>query len=91
MRHIPTIYLVIAAIAIALFVMGLPAFAGSDADPLSGIFALIVAMPWVLVLGLFGDPPMAVTIVITLVGIALNYVILRRLTRRWRMGRSDPA
>lgn len=85
MRHLPTIYLVIACIAVALFVAGLPVFAGEDADPLAGVFAFLVALPWILVLTLLGDVPLAVTIAVTLGGIVLNYLILRRLTRRWRV------
>ncbi len=50
MRHIPTVYLVIAVISLGLFVAGLPAIAGADADPLAGVFALLVALPWILVL-----------------------------------------
>lgn len=88
MRHIPTVYLVIAVIALGLFVAGLPAIAGADADPLAGVFALLVALPWILVLNLFGAVPIAATMIVTLAAIALNYVILRWLVRKSRQAKA---
>lgn len=77
MRHIPTIYLVMAIFALGIFVAGLPAIAGSDADPLAGVFAFIVALPWILALDLIGSDSLTMTMIFAVLGIVFNYLILR--------------
>ncbi|MDR7102719.1 hypothetical protein [Croceicoccus sp. BE223] len=84
MRHLPAIYLVLAIISLGILVAGLPAVAGDDADPLAVVFAFILALPLILVLEFLGDVPMAVTVAVILIAMAVNYAALRLLTRRWR-------
>lgn len=82
MKHLPTAYLVICALAFGVFVAGLPAIAGDDADPLAGVFMYLVALPWILVLNLFDEVPIAATLAAAIAGMAINFLILRWLVRR---------
>lgn len=91
MRYLPAIYLVLAIISLGIFVAGLPAVAGDDADPLAVVFAFILALPLILVLEFLGDVPMAVTVAVMLIAMAVNYALLRLLTRRWRADRAADA
>jgi len=83
MRYVATAYLLLCLLALGVLVAGLPAFAGSDADPLAGVFAFLLALPWVLVLDLVDEAPLAVTVLATIAGMAINYAILRWLGSRF--------
>ncbi len=82
LRFVPTIYLALCAAALGIFVMGLPAVAGDDADPLSAVFVYLVSLPWILVLRLIGDHGTGTALAAAVIGMAINYVILRWLLRR---------
>lgn len=84
MRHIPTIYLLLCVVAVVLFVVSLPAIAAEKADPLGGVFVLLVSLPWILILNLVGEVPLVVTGITALVGMTLNFAILRWLVTRRR-------
>ena len=77
-------YLALCVIALVLMAAGSPIFAGDDADPLSSIFALILAYPWVLVLELLTEPPYALNVLVMILSMGLNFLILSWLGRRGR-------
>lgn len=83
LRRVPEIYVFFCIAALALFALGSPMIAGEDADPLSGVFVFLVALPWILALDLFGELPITATIAAALLCMAINYFVLRWLTRRF--------
>jgi len=86
MRWLTWLYLAACALALLVLVLGLPAVAGPDADPLAAVFAFLLALPWVLVLDLMGEVPLAVSVALTVGSMALNVVVLLGLAR-WRAAR----
>jgi hypothetical protein len=69
--------LVIPASAYGLF--------GIEEDPLSAVFALLLGLPWSLALNLFSDAqPIALKWTVLVIGIGINFALLRMLARRRR-------
>ena len=56
--------------------------AGIESDPLSGIFALILGLPWTLVLSLTGDIGTWGALAVCTLAIVFNAYLLWRLSRR---------
>jgi multidrug transporter EmrE-like cation transporter len=67
--------LAVAAIPISMF--------GPDPDAMSGIFAYLFSLPWVLVLTLFDNNSTWVATAVAAVGIGINFLLLRWLSRRF--------
>lgn len=81
-RMLAWAYLGACVVALGLFVLGLPALAGANADPLAGVFAFVLALPWILVLDLLAEPSMAASLVVTVGAMALNFSVLRWAAHR---------
>lgn len=73
------------AVAGTLAILVVPAsvygIAGIEPDPLSGIFALLLGLPWTLVLHFFDDIGTWGSLTICAFGVALNVFILWHLSR----------
>ncbi len=91
MRYIPAIYLVLSVLALGVFIAGLPVVAGDDADPIAAVYALLLALPLILVLEILGEVPTAAMVALILLAMGANYMALRLLGRRWRPASSDAA
>ena len=79
--------LLIAYVAVSLLALfAIPAslygWFGAESDPLSGIFALLLALPWSLLLNLFDDVGTWGAFAICAAGITLNVAIAVHLLRR---------
>ncbi|MCB2051875.1 MAG: hypothetical protein KDE63_10640 [Novosphingobium sp.] len=91
MRYVPWAYAVICIAAFIILALGSPALAGGDADPLSGVFVFLLSLPWILLTDLFGEVSLVVIIVCAIGAMLLNFLILRRLVRRFhpRVSKGD--
>ena len=78
------IYAVLCLAALALMAAGSPMFAGDAADPLSSVFAYLLALPWILVLDLLGETSFAINVAVMVFSMGLNFLILSWLGRRGR-------
>ena len=78
------IYAALCLLALVLMAAGSPMFAGDAADPLSSIFAYLLALPWILVLDLLGDTSFAINVAVMVLSMGLNFLILSWLGRRGR-------
>jgi hypothetical protein len=59
---------------------------GIERDPLAGVFALLLALPWSLLLSLMGDPGPWLALAVLAAGMAMNSWLLWRL-QCWLQGR----
>lgn len=75
------VYLAAGLFALALVPMSANGWFGIEPDPLSGVFALFLALPWSLLLSVFDSESPMVAGAVCLVGVLLNFAILRRLAR----------
>lgn len=83
LRLMPAAYLTLCAAALFVFALGTPWWAGEDADPLSAVFAYVLALPWIRLLDLVeGETPVALAVAAMIAGMALNWWLLRLLVRR---------
>jgi hypothetical protein len=57
---------------------------GIEPDPLSGIFALILALPWTVVLSLFANPSPLASAIVLAVGMGINLALAIAMLRRKR-------
>ncbi|WP_343343755.1 hypothetical protein WJT74_08680 [Sphingomicrobium sp. XHP0239] len=69
---------ILALLAIPASVFG---WLGVESDPLSGIFALLLAMPWTIALYLLGDVGTWGSLAFCTLAIALNAFLIWRFTR----------
>ena len=81
LRIFATVYALLGALAVLAVPASLYGVAGMAEDPLSGIFALLLAMPWALLLDPLGIDGTWSTLAYCAAGIILNFLILWRLTR----------
>lgn len=70
--------------ALALRAIGTFGLFGAERDPLSGVFVLMLGMPWNRLLG--GGLPMAALPWIAMAAPAVNLALLALLCRRFRRG-----
>jgi hypothetical protein len=84
LRKLPTILTAIYLILVVLSII--PIFTGDDA--LSGIFAIVLTLPWGSILGnlLPGSPSVTVGLLVVAVGAAINAVIIYFVSR-WLVNR----
>lgn len=80
MKIVAWIYLALGLAACALVPLNLWGLAG-EPDPLSGVFALLFALPWSLVLKFSDGSSTWTSLAVCLAGIAANFLILMRLAR----------
>ena len=78
------IYAALCILALILLAAGSPMFAGDDADPLSSVFAYLLALPWIRVLDLLGDTSFAINVAVLILSMGLTFLILSWLGRRGR-------
>ncbi len=78
-RVLVSIYAAFCAMAILLML--------SSPDPLSGVYAIFLALPWFFAFSAFGDAPLWLYYIALFVGMLMNGAILwlvgRRITMRW--------
>jgi hypothetical protein len=61
---------------------------GIERDPLAGVFALLFALPWTLLLRLMGDTGPWLAVAVLAAGMAVNVWLLWRLQRWWQRRRA---
>ena len=81
LRGFAIAYAVAGLLALLVVPASVAGIAGIEPDPLSGIFALLLALPWSLVLHFFDDIGTWGTLAICAGGILLNLLILWRFSR----------
>jgi len=81
LRWLAIAYALVGVLAILAVPASLYGVAGVESDPLSGVFALLLGLPWTLVLHLSDNIGTWGTLAICAAGIALNSFILWRLSR----------
>jgi hypothetical protein len=87
------LYAILCVVALLLIPLGAMGLLGSEPDPLSGIFAVLLAMPWTLALsGLMSDTSVLWNLVLAAAGMLLNGLIVGFLCSRLarRAARSGP-
>ena len=82
------IYAALCLLALVLMAAGSPMFAGDAADPLSSVFAYLLALPWILVLDLLGDTSFAINLAVMVFSMGMNFLILSWLGRRGKTPRA---
>ncbi len=81
-------YAVACVLSLLLVPASLYGWFGLERDPLSGVFAALLGMPWVLLLSLVVDPEGPVTgFLFIAVCLTLNLLILRAICRYFRASR----
>ena len=86
-RFVILAYIIVCIAALAIIPMTAAGTFGIQPDPLSGIYALLLASPWILLLADFvGNGDMVANMAMAAISMAINVVILlllcRWLTRR---------
>ena len=81
LRMFAIVYAVLGALAVLAVPASLYSVGGMAEDPLSGIFALLLAMPWALLLDPLGIDGTWTTLAFCTAGIVLNFLILWRFAR----------
>ena len=79
-------YAILGLLSLLLVPASLYGWLGSESDPLSGVFALLLAMPWTILLTLLGDIGTWGSLAFSAAAIALNVAIGWILTRPRRKG-----
>jgi hypothetical protein len=82
LRIIAIVYAVAGIIAVLMVPASVYGWAGVEPDPLSGVFALLLGLPWSLTLELLGEPNTWKSLAVCAVGIAINAWLLFWLARR---------
>ena len=82
MRKLPTILTAIYLILVLLSII--PIFTG--ADPLSGVFAVVLTAPWSNLLGSLLPANLVTGLLVVLIGAAINAAIVYYVSR-WLVGR----
>ncbi|WP_260482569.1 SCO4225 family membrane protein [Sphingomicrobium flavum] len=84
LRIIAIVYLLVGIGALLLIPASAHGWLGIEADPLSGIFALLLALPWSLVLMLVDSAETLVALTVCAIGIGINFWLLIKLAARRR-------
>jgi hypothetical protein len=88
-RVLMALYAALCVVALWFIPASVHGWLGVEPDPLAAVFALLLALPWSLLLRLAGDPGPWLATALLAAGMALNLWLLWRLQSRWR-SRSDP-
>jgi hypothetical protein len=75
------LYAVLGAIALLLVPASLYGWFGIAPDPLSGVYAYLLSLPWIMVLLPFEEVDTWAALAIAAAGMGLNFWLLRRLAR----------
>ena len=75
------VYIVAGVIAIVMVPASYYGWFGIEPDPLSGVFALILGLPWSLAANLFREPTIWFSLALCSAGIVINAYLLVRLAR----------
>lgn len=86
-RIVAGLYFPLCAGALLLIPASIYGWFGVEQDPLGGVFAFLLALPWVLVASAMTDPPLWVTILVIIAGMATNTAIILAVGR-WAARRS---
>lgn len=81
------LYALLCLIALLLVPASIYGWFGVAEDPLGGVFAILLALPWSVALGHFPALGTAATMVLLVAAMAINILILLglgRLVARWR-------
>ena len=78
-----TVYALAGLLALFAIPASLYGWAGMESDPLSGVFALLLSLPWTIILYLIGDVGTWGSFAFCTAAIALNLFILWRFARRF--------
>jgi hypothetical protein len=73
-------------ISLALIPASAHGWFGLDPDPLSAVFAMLLAMPWSLALGRMGEMGPLLSMAGLLAGICINFAIILAVGRLFRRG-----
>lgn len=92
LHSIAVLYILASVIALMLIPASLNGWFGMEPDPLSAIFAYVLALPWVLLLNLLPAMSTGMAAAVAGLAMALNALILLGLARRFdNRSRSGPA
>lgn len=83
-RGIAILYGVLGAIALLLVPASVFGWLGVPPDPLSGVYAYLLSLPWILVLLPFEETGTWVALAVAAMGIAINIWLLWRIARLFR-------
>ena len=90
LKIVVALYLAAGTLALLAIPASVHGWLGIEADPLSAVFAILLALPWSLALDLFGgNDSVAVNMIVLAMGIGLNAVLLATLAR-WTGNRGKP-
>ena len=81
LKIIAFIYLLFGIASLLMVPAGLYEWFGIEQDPLSGVFALLLALPWTLSLNLFKETSTYFSLMVSAIGIAINSAFLFWLAR----------
>ena len=83
-RVLMALYAALCVVALWFIPASVHGWLGIEPDPLAAVFALLLALPWSLLLRLAGDPGPWLATALLAAGMALNLWLLWRLQNRWR-------
>lgn len=75
------LYILLCAGALLLVPASAYGWLGVEPDPLSGVFAFVLALPWVMLATALTAPPMWLTLAIMVLGMAINVAIILAIGR----------
>ena len=83
-RVLMALYAALCMVALWFIPASVHGWLGVEPDPLAAVFALLLALPWSLLLRLVGDPGPWLATALLAAGMVLNLWLLWRLQNRWR-------
>ena len=83
-RVLMALYAALCVVALWFIPASVHGWLGVEPDPLAAVLALLLALPWSLLLRLVGEPGPWVATALLAAGMASNLWLLRRLQSRWR-------
>jgi hypothetical protein len=83
-RTLATAYVLLCLVALLMIPASAYSWWGFEPDPLSGVFAIIMAMPWAMALWAVDDAPIWLSIVLLAVCMGANLMIIVTLGRWFR-------
>ena len=80
-RGLALAYALLCLLALLVIPASIHGWFGIEKDPLGGVFAILLAMPWSMALGEFPTLGTAATVLLLLVGMSANVAILLGIAR----------
>ena len=84
-RVLMALYAALCVVALWFIPASVHGWLGVEPDPLAAVLALLLALPWSLLLRLVGEPGPWLATALLAAGMALNLCALWRLQSRWRL------